>query len=153
MPQLDKERAEQVDQTESTGNGLIENGQYVMELMSVEDTKNGEPLVSEKGPFWVWTWVFPDEEGVRYRKWRQWDRTWLHVDWQMNRPFEALGTTSATNTDELIGKRALVTIDKRIRQDNGETVNYIKAIAALDGSEGETAPKGKGGAKPKADLF
>lgn len=155
MPQLPQERVEAVDATESTGGGLMEENTYVMELLSVEDTKDGKPLASDKGPFWVWTWQIPDEEGNRYRKWRQWDRTWLHVDFQMNRPFNALGVSASTNTDELIGQRANVVVGKRIRQDTGETVNYVKAILPLDGDEGLAASvtgKGtKGGAKP--DLF
>lgn len=159
MPKLDSTVAEQVNQAES-GSSLIEDGTYKMVLESVEATGNDKkPLVGTAGPYWKWTFVFP--EGERYAKRKQWVNTSLSADsaWKMKEHFDAFGVSADTDTDELIGKACLVEIGSRtITQSKdpskiGDVVNTVKKVLPLDGAVTGTAGKAKVDTKAKKDLF
>lgn len=160
MPKLDGNVAEQVDKAES-GTQLIEEGLYEMVLIEVAATgKDGQPLVGKAGPYWSWTFAFP-EDAERYAKRRAWRITSLSPDsaWVMKQMFDAFGVPADTDTDELIGKRAMVEIGHRTvtQGDNaGDIKETVKKVLPLDGVQAPSA-NGKaaagGGTKGKKDLF
>ncbi len=130
MPRLGDEQAKNVNEAESNGGGLIEDGVYEMILMNVEEKQGNEY------PYWNWTFQFP-EDAPRYKKWKQWETTSLSPAsaWRLKAAFEAFSTTPDTDTDELIGRRCLVHIGSETAQAGkrkGELVNKIVGLMPLD---------------------
>lgn len=158
MPKLDSTVAEQVNQAES-GSALIEDGLYEMVLEAVDATdKNGEPLTGKQGPYWKWTFVFP-EDAARYAKRKQWVNTSLSADsaWKMKEHFDAFGVPADTDTDDLVGRHVLVEIGSRVITQGdkaGDTVNTVKKILPVDGVTPAAGGKANGKATAgKKDLF
>lgn len=157
MPKLDESVASTVDQAES-GTQLIEEGLYEMVLIEVAATgKDGQPLVGKAGPYWSWTFAFP-EDAERYAKRRAWRITSLSPDsaWVMKQMFDAFGVPADTDTDELIGKRASVEIGHRTvtQGDNaGDVKETVKKVLPLDGVSAPSNGKAGGKATGKKDLF
>ncbi len=136
MPKLGDEQTKAVNEAESTGGGLIEDGVYEMVLMNVEEKPGSEY------PYWNWTFVFP-EDAPRYKKWRAWEKTSLSPAsaWRLKAAFEAFGVTPDTDTDELVGRRCLVQIGSETAQagaKKGDLVNVVKALLPLDNAASTT---------------
>lgn len=158
MPKLDSNVAAEVEKAESVAS-LIEEGTYEMVLTAVSATdKEGNPLVGKDSgqPYWNWEFTFP-EDAPRYSRRKLWRITSLGANsaWLMKEHFDAFGVSPDTDTDDLIGKRALVYIGTRMRTDTNETQNTIKRVLPVDGvtpvTGGVKGASTKGAAKK--DLF
>lgn len=140
------------------GFALMEENDYVLELLRVETEKNGKPTVGKESGVPYWTWVFQiPEDAERYKKRRFWriislGETSLPM---LKAAFAAFGATTDTDTDDLIGKRCLGHVGVKMIDQGakaGTEDNEITRLMPLDGPAGKaTTQKGKGAAKP--DMF
>jgi hypothetical protein len=149
VPKLNDDVANQVNEAESTG-GVMEEGIYEMYLKQVDDQKDGKPLMGEKGPYWNWTFVVP-EDAERYKNWNQWLITSLSESaaFKLKEVFAAFGVSPDTDTDELIGKRVRVEVGVRTIQKGaraGEVANQVKTVYPLDEIDAQVAKNEKAAA-------
>lgn len=159
MPKLNAEVVQSVEEAESSG-GLMEDGVYVMALIEVNDSKEGEPLMGPKGPYWNWTFKVP-EDAERYKGWQQWLTTSLSeaAAFKLKEVFEAFGVSPDTDTDTLIGELVRIEVGTRVIQSGprmGDSVNHVKGVYPLDPNAPKaTASATKAGDKPatKKNLF
>lgn len=163
MPKLDKKLAKRVEKTEPThGFGLITPGKYFGTLKDVK-------IESDKNDSVVWVFVFADLFSVESSEpaaGQQWYRITLPNDnvpdghdakkWataqdinagRLAALFEAFGYTPDSDTDELLGEKAVITIgvrtiDKGAR--TGEKVNNVNDIEAIDEDVHGEAPEAEG---------
>lgn len=130
MPKLNKKQAKAVSEAES-GSFLLEPGRYAGRLKSVTEREGRE--------YPQWSWEFEalhDEDGKR-KAGRQWVNTSLSpkAAWKVKEVFEALGYTTDSDTDEMIGEWAVLTVTQEIAEQGkyqGQTVNRVQTVAEFD---------------------
>jgi hypothetical protein len=136
------------------GYSLIEEGDYVVELLEVQTEKNGQPMTGAAGPYWTWVFQIP-EDADRYKKRRFWRIISLseRAFPMLKAAFTAFGVSTDTDTDELIGKRCLAHVGVKMIEQGakaGEKDNEIQRLMPLDGDKPKAA---KGKDAPKKDMF
>lgn len=156
MPKLDKTQVKNVDEA-STGSYLIPEGRYAARLALVTEREGNE--------FPNWSWEFEaihDVDGDT-KAGRQWVNTSLSpkAAWKVKEVFEAFGYTADSDTDEMVGEWAVLTISQEVQnfgKKKGEIVNRVDKVTEFDASmwdfnpdevvvaarKGETAGAGTG---------
>ena len=142
MPKLTKAKAKAVGESETTSFEPYTPGLYVVVL---EEVQAGPELQGPAGPYWKAVCsvesTYPDLEHAR--KGKTFDNLSLSdaADWKMKQFFGAFGMTADTDTDELIGHRAvqrlgITTIQKgpRAGEDSTDVVEWLP-YEAEDGDE------------------
>jgi len=125
MPQLNKQDAKGVAETEVQNFQPIPDGWYPGVLNSV-DVKEGQ-----KGPYWAWEFQIPP--GHKFVGRRFWNNTSLTEAsrFKMRESFDAFEVAADTDTDELVGCWVAMQIGTRTIQGGsraGELANTIMAL-------------------------
>jgi hypothetical protein len=145
MPKLNKKQQQTVDKAEGGTFEPLPAGRYVATLQKVE-VKPGN--VADQ-----WSWEFGnivDTEGQK-RPGRQWVNTSLSekAAWKMKEVFEALGYSLDSDTDEMIGEKAVLHLKVEIAERGarqGEKVNRVDRVAPYDEDEWDLPTEGDGDA-------
>lgn len=140
------------------GFSLMEEGDYIVELIEVQTEKAGKPLSGPKGPYWVWVFQIP-EDAERYKKRRFWKVISLgETSAGIRKSAYAAfgGDPEVSDTDEFIGKKCLGHIGTEMNDQVGSASygtesNKIQRLMPLEG-QGSAPAKGKGD-KAKPDMF
>src|SRR4249919_2577778 len=111
MPQLEKDKAQQVADTEGSTFEAYPEGIYQGTLQDVE--------VREGTKADYWSWRFSDVVNVEDDKTYP-GSLWVNAslsdaaDWKMKEVFEAFGVPADTDTDELLGKSVWLAVSQRV---------------------------------------
>lgn len=133
MPVLNEELAGQVDEAAASGGQFeaLEPGVYTARLGKVEAT-----IASTKSPMWKLEFEdIRDLDGDK-QPGRQWTNLVL-VDtamWKVGQFFAAFGVSTKTDTEELVGHRCRLSIDRRVitkGKRTGEQGNEIAGFLPL----------------------
>ena len=125
MPKLDKDTAASVNTAESTDFEPLPEGVYSARLMEV-NVKEGQ-----KAPYWSWMFELVDGE---YAGRRMWVNTSLApgAAWKLKEVFSAFDADPDTNTDELCGRWAKLTVTQRVIEmgsKKGEVGNNVDRVS------------------------
>lgn len=133
MPRLNKQQAKKAEQAETGQFDALKAGTYLCQLKEVE-VKPGK----DGTPGWNWKWeVGPDQDHAgRYL----WVYTAIKDDafWKMKEIFDALGFSTDSDTDELVGEWANLIVTQRIIESGprrGQPGNNVDRILPADESE------------------
>lgn len=131
MPKLGKEAAKKVGESTSGFDPLPEDT-YVCSLVAVEVREGG------KGPYWSWEFdvAFGDMQNRKL-----WVNTSLadNAQWKLKEVFDAFGVGTDTDTDELIGQVAQLSVSQRVIEQGaraGQVGNNVDRVMPYSG-EGE----------------
>lgn len=135
MPQLAKDKAEQVNETEGQNFEVYPEGIFLSTLVDVE-VKEGPA-----GEYWSWKFgenIFVEDE-KKYPG-HLWVNTSLSdaADWKMKEVFEAFGVPADTDTDELLGKQVWNVVSQRVIAKGarmGEMGNNVERTMAVGGGD------------------
>lgn len=132
-PQLPKDKAKEVDETEPTAFEALPEGIYLGTLIDVE---------SKEGPAGeYWSWKFGELLGVEDEKkypGHQWVNTSLSeaADWKMKEVFDGFGVPANTDTDELLSKQVWLVVSQRTIEKGsrmGEIGNNVERVMPVGG--------------------
>lgn len=160
MPVLPKDVQETTKQA-TTGFALMEEGDYLVELLEVQTTdKAGKPLVGKESGIPYWSFVFQiPEDAERYKK-RRFYVVYSHSEKAApirKGVLDAFGASEDVNTDDLIGKTCWVHVYGKMQDQGVNTGNLkddIKYFIAKDKAPGaEVSGKGKSGKSASPDNF
>lgn len=138
MPKLPKKKAASVNDAESSSFPLIDDGRYpgTLKEVRVSDEPGGS------GFHW-WGWVYDLEDAEVDGKPYEGNAQVMNVtslsdkaEWKLNEAFKAHGVPADTDTDELLGTKALVIVGHRTETKGarkGEIVNTVEAVHPYDG--------------------
>lgn len=140
MPKLAAEVARHAEEAAQEGGPQpIPEGVYVGRLHSVE--------ISEKeGPsgHHYWTWIFKlQDEGYQNREQRLITSLSPAAAFAVGGAFAAFGVPADTDTDELLGRLALLKVTQGVIQSGsrqGEVGNRVQYLMPYDGPVSETSP-------------
>lgn len=137
MPKLNKKTAKAIEETESGGFSLLENGRYIGKLREV--------TVKPGKEYDYWSWEFDNLRAIddpdTIIPGRQWANTSLSpkAAFKMKEAFEAFGVPADTDTDELIGEDVILVVGTRTIKEGdraGEQANQVNNLLPLsDGGE------------------
>lgn len=136
MPQLEKAKAKQVEETEGASFEAFPEGIYLGTLMDVESREGNA------GEYWSWKFssIISIEDEKSYPG-SLWVNTSLSEAsaWKLKEVFEAFGVAADSNTDELLGKTAWLAVSQRTIEKGsrmGEIGNNVERVMAVGGGEG-----------------
>lgn len=140
MPKLPKTVAKKAQAAESTSFEPIPEDTYLVELKAVHTTnKDGEVLAGPSGPYWSWELAVV---GGEYDTRKLWVNTSLSEAalWKMNETFTAFGYTCDSDTDEIIGDKALAVVTQRVIERGsrkGQLSNNVENLMPADADAGD----------------
>lgn len=142
MPKLNKIQQKTVDKAEAWGDGSyapLDPGRYAGRLAKVE-SKQGNA-----GEYWSWEFeAIHDTEG-NAKPGRLWHTTSLSPKsaGNLKATFDAFGYSTDSDTDEMIGEWAVLTVDIEIASQgkrSGQRVNRVRGLSAFDADEFDFDP-------------
>jgi hypothetical protein len=136
MPRLNDKIAQKVD--EGGGTAALEDGVYVAELVEVEARPG------PAGPYWCWIFDVVNDAPVGSGR-RLWHNTSLtdQALWKVAETFEAFGVPAATDTDDLIGKRVKLLVERAVIQSGkrmGTVGNNVAAVMSVNQATVDDTP-------------
>lgn len=130
MAKLSPEQVGSVNAAEAAGGGgfLLEPGRYAAQLAKVEQ-RSGTNF-----PFWNWEFANLFDKTGALQPGKQWNNTSLSPNsfGFLKASFEAFGASPDTDTDELVGKWVVLSLDQeQVTQGPkvGELRNVVKGLA------------------------
>lgn len=160
MPVMPQDVQEETAKAE-TGFALMVEDDYELELIEVQTTKDGEPLIGKQGQYWTFVFQVP-EDAAQYRK----KRFWVNFSFSEKAApirksiLDALGVDASTDTDDMIGLRAWAHVHTKLidnpskPEQHGEPKDDIKYFIAKGKAPGAAEPAAKGKeAKTSSDNF
>lgn len=149
MPKLAKQQAQAAEAAELREGDIGEPlpaGKYRAKLDEVK-VKTG----NDSGePYWEWEFRLVDPEGQNRKAWVT---TTLKdgSEWKLKEVFHALGWSTDSDTDEMIGEECILSLRIITQQQGanaGNKINSVSKCLPLDGS-GEDDGEGPGNTGPK----
>lgn len=146
MPKLPKAIAKKTAEQESSSFDVLPEGPYVAKLRDVKTDGQGKA-----GPYWTWEFEITDGD---HKGRRLWVNTSLAENalWKMKEVFDAMGYTTDSDTDEMIGEKVKLHVTQRVIDGGarkGEMGNNVERVATYD----PDADGGEGGDGDEEDVF
>lgn len=136
MPKLNKAQAKLVDEAEAMDFPLLDVGDYMASLNSVESRQG------QAGEYWVWEFaVSGDEEGNDLANpIKLWENTSLSekAAFRLKAMFEAFQVPPDTDTDEILGEWVIVSVGQEVQKQGanaGKLRNVFLSARPIDGEE------------------
>lgn len=136
MAKLNKEKAAATEAAESRDFSALPAGVYHCKLREVQTERAGQPLTGASGPYWIWVWDVRSPE--KYVGRRLFLNTSLSEGalWKLKQVYTALGYTTDSDTDEMVGEMATLTVSTRVQEQGqraGQLSNNVDNVGEFTG--------------------